>query len=513
MKLLLVLDGVDYPTAANPQLALRAAGALAGAGHTVHLLYLEDGRTPLPPPPAGCTAFHLYFADERRMNEALEHGNAGGAPAPLRLLRLAGRPDAALAAVRMLALRHPRRQAACQRELARLNALHHYDAAVAVAAPWHAAFALAKAAFGGIKAAWLMDPYSQNRERGTAPDPRLLNEEISLYRALDLVFVTRLMAPDYAPGGPFAAFAQKARVLEFPALVPAGPEEPAGPEGTCGPQQAPAPEGTTVPCPKNPVPDAPCAPGEEAPDAPCAPCALGKEAPDAPCAPGEEAPAPEGTCGPRPGGIRCVFVGNLYPALRTPEFALELFCALKDDALSLHFYGGGWEHFAPDSPVGRAAARAKEQLGDRFTVCGPLPPAAARREMARADVLLSLGNAVANQLPSKVFDYCGAGLPVLHLARRPDDPALAYFARWPLACCVDQSEGVTPELLARVGGFLHRAAGRRLPFETARRLFWENTPEAVAARMAGLLAEFGPGAGAGAGTGPDAGFDPGPAGG
>lgn len=53
MKLLLVLDGVDYPTAANPQLSLRAAGALAEAGHTVHLLYLEDGRTPLPPPPAG----------------------------------------------------------------------------------------------------------------------------------------------------------------------------------------------------------------------------------------------------------------------------------------------------------------------------------------------------------------------------------------------------------------------------------------------------------------------------
>lgn len=450
MKLLLVLDGVDYPTAANPQLALRAAGALAKAGHTVHLLYLEDGRTPLPPPPAGCTAFHLYFADERRMNEALEHGNAGGTPVPLRLLRLAARPDAALAAVRMLALRRPRRRAACQSKIARLDAAHHYDAAVAVAAPWHAAFALAKADFGGLKAAWLMDPYSQNRERGTAPDPRLLAEETALYRALDLVFVTRLMMPDYAPGGPFAAFAQKARVLEFPALVPAGPGEP---------------------------------------------------------------PAPEGTCGLRPGGIRCVFMGNLYPALRTPEFALELFCALRDDAVSLHFYGGGWEHFAPNSPVGRAAARAREQLGDRFTVCGSLPPAAARREMARADVLLSLGNAVANQLPSKVFDYCGAGLPVLHLARRPDDPALAYFARWPLACCVDQSEGITPELLARVAEFLHRTAGRRLPFETARRLFWENTPEAVAARMSSLLAEFAAGTGTSADPCPNAGPDAGPAGG
>ncbi len=464
MKLLLVLDGVDYPTAANPQLSLRAAGALAEAGHTVHLLYLEDGRTPLPPPPAGCTSYHLYFADERRMNEALEHGNAGGAPVPLRLLRLAARPNAALAAVRMLLLRRPRRQAACQKEIARLNALYHYDAAVAVAAPYHAAFALAGAAFDGVKAAWLMDPYSQNREHGGPPDSRLLAEETALYRALDLIFVTRLMAPDYAPGGPFAGFGQKARVLEFPALVPAAPGgtravpqgRGSGPKGGGG-------------VPKGEFP----APGEEAgpPGAPTAQAAFRPQ--------------------PLPGGIRCVFVGNLYPALRTPEFALELFCALDDPALLLQFYGGGWEHFGPGSPVARAAARAKERMGERFTVCGPLPPDAARQEMARADVLLSLGNAVANQLPSKVFDYCGAGLPVLHLARRPDDPALAYFSRWPLACCVSQAEGISPELLARVRDFLHRAAGQRLPFETARRLFEDNTPEAVAGRIAGLLAAFG----------------------
>lgn len=465
MKLLFVLDGVDYPTAANPQLALRAAGALAKAGHTAHLLYLEDGRTPLPPPPEGCRAFRLRFADERRMNEALEHGNAGGAPVPVRLLRLAARPDAALAAVRMLALHRPRRQAACQKEIERLDAAHRYDAVVAVAAPYHAAFALANAQISGKKAAWLMDPYSQNRELAGPPDPKRLAEEIALYRAMDTVFITRLMLADYAPGGPFAEFGDKAKLLEFPALVPAGRQSapPQKDTAAAGPQAAS-------------LPDTPAAPDKGA----------GQDA----ALPPQAAADPPGQ--QKPGRIRCVFVGNLYPAIRTPEFALKLFCALDDPALSLHFYGGGWEHFAPGSPVEMAAARARRQLGERFLVCGPLPPDTARQRMNEADVLLSLGNAVANQLPSKVFDYCGAGLPVLHLARRPDDPALGYFARWPLALCVCEQEGVTPALLEKVRKFLHSAAGRRLPFEAARSLFAENTPEAVAGRLAEVLAAQNP---------------------
>ena len=37
----------------------------------------------------------LAFADERQMNEALENGQKGGTPVPLRLARLAAHPAAA----------------------------------------------------------------------------------------------------------------------------------------------------------------------------------------------------------------------------------------------------------------------------------------------------------------------------------------------------------------------------------------------------------------------------------
>ena len=50
----------------------------------------------------------LAFADERQMNEALENGQKGGTPVPLRLARLAAHPAAAAAAFRQLVLKQPR---------------------------------------------------------------------------------------------------------------------------------------------------------------------------------------------------------------------------------------------------------------------------------------------------------------------------------------------------------------------------------------------------------------------
>ena len=71
MKLLFILDTVEFPLAPTPALARRAAGLLAQRGHTVHLLELWDGRTP-PPAEPGCESHLLSFGDERRMNEAAQ---------------------------------------------------------------------------------------------------------------------------------------------------------------------------------------------------------------------------------------------------------------------------------------------------------------------------------------------------------------------------------------------------------------------------------------------------------
>lgn len=216
MKLLLILDRVDYPFAPNPTLAARVGERLTAQGHQLHLLELNDGATPPLEAPWARERSVLSFADEACMNRCLEHGNAGGSPAPVRLARLAAHPAAALAAARSLALHRPRRQSAVRRALERRDAAEGYDWVVAVASPFEAALALSRARLRAGKAIWCMDPYANDHPADPTPA-----REQALYAGVDRIFITDLMARRLDdPGCVLAPFRGKARVLEFPSLTP-----------------------------------------------------------------------------------------------------------------------------------------------------------------------------------------------------------------------------------------------------------------------------------------------------
>ena len=410
MKLLCILDSVEFPLAPTPAIARRAVALLAQQGHTVHFLELYGGTT-LPPELPGCSRTLLPFGDEKTMNEVLEFGNAGGTPVPVRLAKLCLHPAAAWAAFLQIGLKKPRRISAAKKAIESLDKRHHFDAAIAVAAPYAGSFALAAADFGGKKASWQMDPYAANHSYHA---PGAYQKETALCAALDAIFITPAMQQYYQPGAVFAPFSDKAHVLDFPSLVP--------------PDQQPD-SGTN-------------------------------------------------------NRIRCVFVGSLYPTLRTPHYALQLFAAMNCPDVELVFVGGGWENYPKDllEPYRRI-------LGNRLVVTGPLPPEKAREQLAAADVLLSLGNEVDNQVPSKIFEYFACGKPVLHLAKIKNDPSLFYFDRWPLALCLQESEGTGETVQAKTRDFLHQKGRCRIGFEQAQQLFAANTPQAAADCIISVLKE------------------------
>lgn len=177
--------------------------------------------------------------------------------------------------------------------------------------------------------------------------------------------------------------------------------------------------------------------------------------------------------------LRLLFCGNLYPTIRTPWRLLELVSRLNIPDFKLVMAGQGWEHFDPAQLKGY-----QETLGDRLEILGPLPFHRAQEEMAKADVLINLGNTVVNQLPSKIFDYFGTGKPVVQIAARMDDPANEYFTRYPLALI--QGPEDTPEKLA---DWLEGIKGERISYTAAARLFYENTPAAVAQALLDGLEE------------------------
>ena len=180
-------------------------------------------------------------------------------------------------------------------------------------------------------------------------------------------------------------------------------------------------------------------------------------------------------------GVRCVFCGSLYPTLREPDFALDLFAALNDPDLTLTMAGRGWE------PFEAAAQKAQTVLGARFFRPGLLPPEKAAALENEADILLSLGNAYDNQMPSKLFSYLGTGKPLLHLAVTDTDPTLPYLAKDPLALVLHQKDGVTQETVETLRRWLAKVQGQRLPYAQVAALYPEFTPEVVAETFVGRI--------------------------
>lgn len=401
MKFLFAVDSVDFPAAVNPQLAARLAGQLVEMGHSVSLLRLWDGQTPLPFPPAGVQIHDIAFTDEHQMNLDLENGRKNGSPFVVRVARLLTHPAAASAAFRQLILHKNKRQIVCRHAMEELDHQYHYDVVVAVCAPYHTAWALADASLTAKKATWQMDPYSTNREYVPYGG---VKKELAMYHRIDRAFITRLMVPDYQ-NGVFASVRDKIRILEFPCLSP-----------------------------------------------------LPYIATD------------------EHKGLRCVFAGSLHPVIRRPEVLLSLFLQISDiPDIQLVMLGGGWDNFSPD-----ITNECRKAMGERLYISGPVSSEKARKNVASADVLINIGNTVINQLPSKIFEYFSTGKPVLNLCTNRQDPALKYFARYPLALTLYTDEAGNAERLRR---WLSDISEKHLDFDYCSSLFYENTPASVAESM------------------------------
>ena len=137
--------------------------------------------------------------------------------------------------------------------------------------------------------------------------------------------------------------------------------------------------------------------------------------------------------------INLLFTGWLYSDIRSPKYFLELAKHL-DERFRIVFMG-----------------KECELLRERFdfdtkaeVVTLPNQPyQVALNAMAKADILINIGNSVPVHMPSKTLEYINAGKPIVNFHKLPDCPTLHYTRRYPLCLNIYEGDAPDPEAFLR----------------------------------------------------------------
>lgn len=148
-----------------------------------------------------------------------------------------------------------------------------------------------------------------------------------------------------------------------------------------------------------------------------------------------------------------LYVGTLYKNIREPLYLLELFESVVQTGMHNHLQ----LHFVGDISACASQIKAyQSRLGNRIVLHGLVDRSQVMLAMARADVLINIGNDTTYQLPSKVVEYAASGKRILNLAKHDKDSSAIFFEEYPLALSlVSNTSMPTAEDVVRLTEFLN----------------------------------------------------------
>lgn len=173
------------------------------------------------------------------------------------------------------------------------------------------------------------------------------------------------------------------------------------------------------------------------------------------------------------GKTNLLFAGNFYEQIRSPSYLLSLVDAMPD-SICLHILGGIYGTFKQEE----AACMERLTAQGKLKLHGMIPTSQARSVMQQADILINIGNAIDNMLPSKIFEYFSTGKPVIHIKKIADCPCVSYMEKYWNALVISEQDPVS-ENVEKVMAFCQSDLNV-LPFETISSRFRECTISYVA---------------------------------
>jgi glycosyltransferase involved in cell wall biosynthesis len=178
--------------------------------------------------------------------------------------------------------------------------------------------------------------------------------------------------------------------------------------------------------------------------------------------------------------IKLCYTGSLIKKLREPDYLIKLLKDIKiDKKIEAHFFVMGSD--AAKIKTGRLKSRV--ELFNH----GRVRKDEADKAMSDANVLLSLGATNFPQLSSKIFEYIGTGLPIIHIALTPQDGVIDILKKYPIGLSLYAENAEFSSNSSQLSQFLLENAEKRVSWSEVSSIYPEALPGTTAAVFERLL--------------------------
>lgn len=187
-----------------------------------------------------------------------------------------------------------------------------------------------------------------------------------------------------------------------------------------------------------------------------------------------------------PNETNLLYLGTIYGDIRKPDALFRLFEQAAQKEPGLHLYVIGKKYGAD---ADRYLVEYGRRLGDRLSVCAPVPPDETADLMQQADILVNLGNTMHNQMPSKLLEYIATGKPILNISARRDCNTLPLIERYPLTFNCFSEEIKNKNYTAEFLHFCNAAKGKSIPWEKLCELYPEQLLSDIGSSILKIMIE------------------------
>lgn len=172
---------------------------------------------------------------------------------------------------------------------------------------------------------------------------------------------------------------------------------------------------------------------------------------------------------------RIIYAGSFYRWIRNPELVMKCLEPLMD-RIRIDFYGY--------SDCDDIMQPYVEKYRGHVAIHGLVQHNEVKKQMALADIILSIGNRGTEMSPSKIYECIATGKPIIHAFFQDDDPCVNALKKYPNSLCIDMRKPVDVQALS---SFLDHAQ----PVDASRLKddFIESTPEFTANLIQELFGE------------------------